>query len=801
MKVKQVIESGKCSYYENIKWKQNQVITVSQFINDIRSNRWKTEVETYRQLKVEGKLKEAEKVKGEMPAATIAAVYEGGHSKKNVRTLSGYLMLDIDHYPGDIHELERQVQAFPWVKGCFISISGEGMKIIIRVDCTTLEEYEKQAYPIVARHIGRLIDFPVDMACSDVSRTCYASYDPDAFLREEEGEVFPWREEVEAFQAEQEATKATGASNPKEDTSSSAQGLVQKFLDDFMKQNPYIPNHRHNFQLVLGREARRAGMKESEFEELVSLAVSQLAMPDCEGPEIRRNLMDAYRFAELNQLAPAASFGFKSPRVQPAPYPRYQQDYADQEETVAHNHEMRLQAPHFAEWIFDAIPSMLKEGLAVAHNLRERDMLTLAMLTNYSGCMPYVQLCYGDADIYTHFFTMVVGEAASGKGIMTIASQLGTPIHQMMMEENRVREQEFEKAQLRWEEERQKALKEKRSVDIQLKPEPVHCKELLVPADVSRTQLIHLLSQNENGLILNVSEMDTLHTATSAKYGCFDDLMRACFHHEMFGSNFKSDKQAYMVYCPKLAFCASGTPNQFYKLCPTVENGAYSRYLIYMAEQETSFRCMAPGGEAKNRKKVFDRLGEKTRDMYLFLQKYPTEVKFTMDQWNRHQSYFESMRNRIMLENQAELTSVVFRHGLNAARLAMILTALRKYESQWTFHEVVCSEEDFQIAMAMIDTLLQHSLTYATSLPKHMDITLEMRHNDKVKTALKSLPKKFTYTELMEAFIKTGVSLSSAKRIRERLIKIGLLTVNKKDKEYKIKPKKWKEIYQEDFRK
>ena len=86
---------------------------------------------------------------------------------------------------------------------------------------------------------------------------------------------------------------------------------------------------------------------------------------------------------------------------------------------------------------------------------------------------------------------------------------------------------------------------------------------------------------------MNVSEMDTLRTATSAEYGKFDDLMRACFHHEMFGSDFKQDKRQFMVYCPKMAFCASGTPSQFYMLCPSVENGAYSRYLIYLAEQET----------------------------------------------------------------------------------------------------------------------------------------------------------------------------------------------------------------------
>ena len=197
MKIIRPIESGQCSYYENVKRIRNQKITVAQFINAIRSNRWKAKVEKFRRLKAEGLLKEAEAIKSKMPAVIIAAVCEGGHSKEDVRTLSGYLMLDIDHYPGDIHELKKLLQALPWVMGVWISISGDGMKLIVRVDCTTQEEYEKLAYPIVARYISQLINFPVDMRCSDLSRTCFASYDPEAFLREGNARCSPgakrWR--------------------------------------------------------------------------------------------------------------------------------------------------------------------------------------------------------------------------------------------------------------------------------------------------------------------------------------------------------------------------------------------------------------------------------------------------------------------------------------------------------------------------------------------------------------------------------------------------------------------------------
>ena len=298
------IKRAHCSYYENVKSNRNQVITLAQFVTAIRSERWKKTVEYCRRLKAEGQLKKAESIKGGLPGIVSAGVCEGGHSKENVVSLSEDLMLDVDHYTGDIHALVRRVSELPWVQASWISVSGEGAKIIVRIQVDTLEEYELQAYPIVAQYFSRLLDTPMDMRCKDLSRFCFVSYDPDAFYREE-CEPFPWREEWEKSQSETVGVKMEEKNETKKEETAEysmksdkivSSGLVKKFLDDFIEQRPYVRNHRHDFQLALGREARRAGMSESDFDELVKQAVSRLSMPDCEGPEIKRNLTDAYRF-------------------------------------------------------------------------------------------------------------------------------------------------------------------------------------------------------------------------------------------------------------------------------------------------------------------------------------------------------------------------------------------------------------------------------------------------------------------------------------------------------------------------
>ena len=782
------IKRAHCFYYDNVKSKQNRVVTLAQFVTAIRSGHWKQAIEDYRRLKAEGQLKEAERIKGGLPGIVSAGVCEGGHSKQNVVSLSRFLVIDIDDYEGDIHELIRKLSALPWVQAAWISVSGTGAKAEVAIEVETVEEYEKQAYPIVAQYFCRVLDTPVDMHCRDLSRFCYASYDPDAFYKEEECPPFPWREEWEKRQQEEAEAHEVKSEDSSMKSVFLASGMIESFLDSFLEQHPYIPHYRHDFLLKLGRDARRYGMNQEEFDKLVELAVVKLSMPDCDAPEIRYTLADAYRYAELKNLQKGRNLGFKGHQGHLVP----SESEDDATEKAENERELRLSAPCFPDWVFESLPEILTEGLTVARNDRQRDMLFLSMLTNLSACLPNVRMVYDDADVYPHLFLAVIASSASGKGIMAHAAKLGHGIQKMLDEENDDKQKKYEETSILWEQELQRARKEGRKPDMKLRPEPFHRKTLMLPADVSRSQLIKLMSASPQGVLLNVSEMDTLRVAVNTEYGRFDDLMRACFHHEMFGSDFKSDKQQYMVYCPKMAFCASGTPSQFYKLCPSAENGSYSRYLIYMAEQEARFLRMSPLGERQNKNRLFQELAGKVLDLYRYLRTHPTEVCFTPDQWDWHQSYYESMLQDVLLENVDGPVSVIYRHGLNTARLAMIFTALRKFESQWTFYELKCSDEDFRRAMAIMEVLLNHSLTLSTSLRKEGASAAPMMNYFRIQEALSTLKPEFHYKELMDALVSKGMSLTTAKRVRIRLLKMGVIV--KEEDTYRFVNRQWRGV-------
>ena len=103
---------------------------------------------------------------------------------------------------------------------------------------------------------------------------------------------------------------------------------------------------------------------------------------------------------------------------------------------------------------------------------------------------------------------------------------------------------------------------------------------------------------------------------------------------------------------------------------------------------------------------------------------------------------------------------------------------------------MTCSEEDFRRAMAVIEVLLHHSLTLSTTLRKEVGSPIEMRHYFRVLEALETLPVKFRYTDLMDALRLSGVSLSTAKRIRSRLLDMQI--IEQEGETYRFKNRKWR---------
>lgn len=180
-----------CSFYFSVFDEHAVDMTLEEFVKLLRGERWKVQVEEYQRLKASGRETEAKKLKRKLAALVIAGRCDGSHAETNLKQWSGDAMLDVDKCNGRVSEFLQVLKDTPWVKAAWRSVSYDGLKLVVRVEAESVDEY-RLAYALVAWHVAQLLAFPCDMSCKNPTRPCFASYDPEAFFRPDT-EVFPWR--------------------------------------------------------------------------------------------------------------------------------------------------------------------------------------------------------------------------------------------------------------------------------------------------------------------------------------------------------------------------------------------------------------------------------------------------------------------------------------------------------------------------------------------------------------------------------------------------------------------------------
>jgi len=110
--------------------------------------------------------------------------FSGTFSKRNDKSLlkhSGLITIDFDHIP-DISLLKQQLLDDEYfdTELMFVSPSGTGLKWIISIDLT--EGTHLDYFKSIAAYILTTYHLEIDKSGKDISRACFLSYDPDAYL-------------------------------------------------------------------------------------------------------------------------------------------------------------------------------------------------------------------------------------------------------------------------------------------------------------------------------------------------------------------------------------------------------------------------------------------------------------------------------------------------------------------------------------------------------------------------------------------------------------------------------------------
>ena len=783
-----------CSFYFSVFDEHAVDMTLKEFVELLRGERWKAQVEEYQRLKASGRETEAKKLKRKLAALVIAGRCEGSHAETNLKQWSGDAMLDVDKCNGRVSEFLQVLKDTPWVKAAWRSVSYDGLKLVVRVEAESVDEY-RLAYALVAWHVAQLLAFPCDMSCKNPTRPCFASYDPEAFFRPDT-EVFPWRrfvtehpDRVGEILAELKVKTPASASKPPV----AASGMLHTFFNEFLAQNPFVDGKKNEFLLKLGRIARYKGVGEEELARLKTLAVERLAGMGCAAGDIPPRIDSGYRYADMNKgpETPAS----RAHKAQGSPM-RYSEPNEEEEEAELEKLEadkLRREVPCLPDELFDRLPDFLKRGLTHVRNKRERDILLLSMITNISGCLPGVRMNYGGMVYSADLYLVALAGSGRGKGVMQLAAILPAAIQEYYDELNRKDEREYRQKLLKWNLEERLAAQEKRVPDLDQCPEMPVERILKVAPNISKSQLILALEAGGSvGLVMNASELDMISSAMHQEYGKHDDVMRAASQHEEVSSYFKTDHRLVIVSDPHLALCASGTPAQLHKFISSLENGMYSRVAFYVGQAPWEYKSANPGKVRLDMRAYFKGMGEELLRMFIFLSGSSTEVIFTEEQWKEHTERFRTYLREVVAEDDDSPGAIVLRHGLMMSRIAMVLTALRKCEPQWNTSEWKCSDEDFRTAMQIVDVLLEHSLLLSTSMDDTAGRIRPIKAFFKLRPILRTMPREFTYSELMAAANEAGLPTASVKRYLLRLVYYQI--VEKEDGKYRKTGKSWPKL-------
>lgn len=204
--------------------------------------------------------------KNESQLFAVPCLFNGGKGRSNIRQLTGMSLVDFDHVlPTDgiankadsnsLHELKAKIIADPHTLMSYITMSGNGLRVIFTYEIAPefsgvpkdeeevkkFEAYYQQAFYAGNAYYEQLLGAKADMQCKNITRLSGLAHDPDVFLRPE-AEVIP-------FTAEEISTAA--AAYVKQSKEDKQMQRIQTYFDTLIspqlaKDNIVFRSGSHN---------------------------------------------------------------------------------------------------------------------------------------------------------------------------------------------------------------------------------------------------------------------------------------------------------------------------------------------------------------------------------------------------------------------------------------------------------------------------------------------------------------------------------------------------------------------------
>lgn len=164
----------------------NEVIehkTIPEILHEIKTGKYRPGIIYLRKSLAENKLEAYEKAKKSLPAFTPSGKFVGGRKMEFLETYSNFIILDIDKLSQtDLQNAKHKANQSEYTYASFISPSGNGLKILVKVNTT--KEDHKETFLAIQKHYETLLNHEIDKSGKDITRLCFYSFDDNLYQNE-----------------------------------------------------------------------------------------------------------------------------------------------------------------------------------------------------------------------------------------------------------------------------------------------------------------------------------------------------------------------------------------------------------------------------------------------------------------------------------------------------------------------------------------------------------------------------------------------------------------------------------------
>jgi len=681
------------SLYENF-IREVDSLSLAKIIEQIRGNKYKKTVSEIRKLIKIGDLERAKQVKRTLVAFTVSGSFEGGPKMVFLKAYNPFVILDINNLtPHLLRYLIFGIKKIEFTKAVFVSPGGRGLKIIVEVD-SEMKKHDL-AWEQVREFYEEKLAVAVENKGDKITRLCFMSHDPDAYFNL--GSSVYKVATSRMKKGKSLSKKILGATSLKSPKLADKRiylkiDHLQAFATCVIKADKnliYEHGNRNYYIYQLGVLCNGARIP---FD--VAVGESNKAF-DLSEEEIKRTIRKAYDWKPFESVKKVVKSSVEFP-------------------------------PAIPSQVYDKLPVLLKESCSPFRNsLQERDVFLTSALGFLSGILPGVSGNYDGQLCFPNLYVFVVAPPANGKSTFDLARHLGSAYKNELSKRNEKRRVDYREELASYDEEQIKYQKGDLAIAPKA-PAKSFSKYLSIPTNIDQVSLTEYLNRNEGSGMFFESEADSLGNLLNQYKGEYPDLLRKAFHHENITSSSESDGATMELSDPRLSVCLSGTPHQMRRFISSPDNGLRSRFMFYAFESEVVWRAISSKGPELNLPVFYKDLSYDILEMILFLESNPAKFTLTETQWELLNSTFQKMMETTNQNFGNSALHIVKRMGLNCFRIAMILSAIRKFEEKHLGTELVCSDDDFQVAILLAENYLKHGLFVYESLPEPSETSFSL---------------------------------------------------------------------------